>query len=56
MSLVGFGLGQLTGVVFEVNVLMVGQLHGLTALAGALIALVLSASVFGQQRSRRPSR
>ncbi len=39
---VGFGLGQLVGVMFSINLFNVGTLHIATAALGAIMALVAS--------------
>jgi len=51
---VGFGLGQLIGMMFSVNLFNVGTLHIATATFGAIMALV-SAHVLTTDKNRKRS-
>lgn len=50
---VGFGLGQLFGILFEIDLFSMGSLRLLTAIFGALLALgVVQVLTAGQSRRR----
>ena len=51
---VGFGLGQLIGVMFSINIFNVGTLHIVSATLGALMALV-SANLLTSNKNRNRS-
>lgn len=52
----GFGLGQLFGVLFEIDLGMIGPLRVLTATIGAFITLGVAQILTAGQSRRRPSR
>jgi hypothetical protein len=51
---IGFGLGQLLGVIFSINLFNVGTLHIAAATLGAIMALV-SAHLLTTDKNRRRS-
>jgi hypothetical protein len=53
---VGFSLGHLLGVVFEINILNIGTLRIVSASLGALVALVAAHILTSNRTSRRSSR
>lgn len=53
---VGFSLGHLLGVVFEINILNIGTLRIVSASLGALVALVAAHILTSNRTSKRSSR
>lgn len=53
---VGFSLGHLLGVVFEINVLNIGTLRIVSASLGAVVALVVAHILTSNRASKRSSR
>ncbi len=53
-SWIGFGLGQLIGVTFQIAVYTIGTLHIVTAIFGSLVALT-AAFLLTSQRTRKRS-
>jgi hypothetical protein len=53
---VGFGLGHLLGVVFEIDLLPIGTLHAFTASFGALVALIAAHMLTTERKRKRAIR
>jgi hypothetical protein len=53
---IGFGLGHLVGVAFEIDLIAIGTLRVLTAGIGALIALVVALVLTSNRTRKRVSR
>jgi uncharacterized membrane protein YeaQ/YmgE (transglycosylase-associated protein family) len=53
---VGFSLGHLLGVVFEINILNIGTLRIVSASLGAIVALVVSHVLTTNRASKKSSR
>lgn len=53
---VGFSLGHLLGVVFEINILNIGTLRIMSASLGALVALVAAHILTSNRANKRSSR
>jgi hypothetical protein len=53
---VGFSLGHLLGVLFEINILNIGTLRIVSASLGALVALVAAHILTSNRTSKRSSR
>ncbi len=53
---VGFSLGHLLGVVFEINILNIGTLRIVSASLGALVAVVAAHILTSNRTSKRSSR
>lgn len=53
---VGFGLGQVLGTVFEINILNIGALRIVTAAFGAIVALVAAHVLTSNPSRKRASR
>ncbi|MBI1277092.1 MAG: hypothetical protein GC179_03095 [Anaerolineaceae bacterium] len=51
---VGFGAGQLVGIMFSINIFNVGTLHLVTAALGAVMALIC-ANIFTTDKNRKRS-
>jgi membrane associated rhomboid family serine protease len=51
---VGFGLGQVLGGIFDINLLPIGTLRLFTAVFGALVALVVAHILTSEKRKRTP--
>lgn len=51
---IGFGIGHVLGVIFSINVLNIGTLHTVTAVLGAVMAL-LAAQVLTNNRNKKRS-
>jgi hypothetical protein len=52
---VGFGLGHLLGVIFQVNILNIGTLRLLSAATGAIVALI-AAHILTSNRAEKSRR
>jgi hypothetical protein len=57
VSWFGFGLGQIAGMLFEIDVLILGPLHLAAAVGGSFAALgITHILTIGQRRTRRRRR
>jgi hypothetical protein len=52
----GFAIGHVMGVVFQVDYFKVGSLHLLSALAGAVVALIVARIMTSRRLRRRSTR
>jgi len=53
VGLLGFGVGQLAGIYFQLDLFRLGQVRLLTGIAGALIALFLGRLIWRQGAERK---
>jgi hypothetical protein len=53
---VGFSLGHILGVIFEINILNIGPLRIVAASVGALVALIVAHVLTTSRTRRRPNR
>lgn len=55
-SWIGFGLGQLIGVMFQIDVFAIGALRMVSATMGALVALVATTFLTSRRMRKRSAR